>query len=1076
MMPATDPHYVLPPSIPTALVFCLAVAAVAAWVVAHRLGRGGAGRFRRVLGFAGRVAVGFVAMLAVAQAIQRPLTLATNWPIWPIALGGAAAVEGVLALYAMERRTISRSAGLALAALRVALVALVVLMLAQPVRPWTLDKTLQRFVAVLLDNSASMYVPDSQLTPSEKMRLAEKFGVEGVRRPFALDLASDALDKVRADLAAQGEWLASIASAPADERQKQLQGRREALWRALEAADKKVADQAAALGSEKVSGTLSRRVPDTFSGPADAVLRLEDLRKRLNSQVRDRLREAVTLTARENAKNLEREHARLLAAVRQAATDLADLSAKTAAMGQTLDELAYAGLAPEAKARVDAVAARKRIAVARDVLLAPPAPEPGAADKGDRGPSLLGQLQERYTVKLYTFAAAPAEVDARQWAAQYTGSANPPADAAALPPEQQQTDLAAAIEKVMGEMADQQLSGILLLTDGRHNAAKAVEPLVKRPAPPDGGVPVSSIVLGGERPPTDAGILSAEAPETAATRDRILFSVQLKLDGLAGREAKVTLLDGDTVVDTKAVRVPSDTYRCRVELADEPAAAGIHRYRVDLQRFEGEVLTANNQYPVAVSVTDDRTRLLLIDGRPRWEFRYLKNLFAGRDKTVRLQHVLLEPDRIDGVPPAPKVEASASRPLDEVEANLLPKDEAEWMKFDVIILGDVAPKHLRDEHQQILRRFVADRGGALIVISGPLYMPHAYAATPLAEILPVVFKPEDKAVMAGPEKSFRVGLTVEGRESVIMRQKVLPEENQEVWDSFPEIFWRHPILRTKEGATVLAYAVPSPAPDFLPKKAAASDDQSSRKRREFERQNALISYHTVAMGQVMFLGFDHTWRLRYRVGDTYHHRFWGQVLRWATANKLPAGTETVKLGTDRSRYAPQAPVRVRAKLARKDYTPITSDDVSVNVFAGDKPVLRKKLQYIQHSPGLYEADLGELPGGTYRVELDAPAAKPVLAEENVAKVATEFSVESSAPVEQAELAPDRGLLARLAGLTGGAVADATHADRILASLGKPTEVLIERHEYVLWDSWPLLILMVLAATAEWLLRKKVGLA
>jgi hypothetical protein len=68
------------------------------------------------------------------------------------------------------------------------------------------------------------------------------------------------------------------------------------------------------------------------------------------------------------------------------------------------------------------------------------------------------------------------------------------------------------------------------------------------------------------------------------------------------------------------------------------------------------------------------------------------------------------------------------------------------------------------------------------------------------------------------------------------------------------------------------------------------------------------------------------------------------------------------------------------------------------------------------------------------------------------------------------------MLARLAGLTGGSIADPTHADRILASLGKPTEVLREPREYVLWDSWPLLIVMVLVATVEWLLRKKVGLA
>jgi hypothetical protein len=249
-----------------------------------------------------------------------------------------------------------------------------------------------------------------------------------------------------------------------------------------------------------------------------------------------------------------------------------------------------------------------------------------------------------------------------------------------------------------------------------------------------------------------------------------------------------------------------------------------------------------------------------------------------------------------------------------------------------------------------------------------------------------------------------------------------------------------------------------------------------RQRRDFERQNALIAYHSVAMGQVMFVGFDHTWRLRYRTGDTYHHRFWGQVLRWATSNKLPVGTETVRLGTDRSRYSPEMPVRVRARIARKDYTPITSDDVAVNVFAGDQLVLHRKLQYLDNSPGTYAAEVGELPAGNYRLELDAPAAKAVLASENAGKVATEFSVEPSASAEQAELAPDRGMLARLAGLTGGAVSDPTHADRILSSLGKPTEVQREPREYVLWDSWPLLIVMILVATVEWLLRKKVGLA
>jgi hypothetical protein len=1070
MILATEPHYVLPASFPTVAVYLLALVAIVAWVLAHRLTRGPAPMSWRAAAFAGRTFVGFMAMLAVSQALQRGLVLATNWPIWPIALLGAVAVETVLALYLMERRTLSRRTGLALAVLRVALVALVVTMLTQPVRPWTLDKTIQRYVAVLLDTSASMYVPDTQLAPAEKIRLAEKFSPDAVRRPYALDAVAEEMERVRADLLAQGEWLASLAGAAQADRGKQLAARRDNLDKAFAADQKKLADFATAL-AKPLEGKLT----------ADMVVRIDDLRKRLAGPIRDRLAEALSLTGKDNAKNFEGQGDRLLQAIRQAATDIGDVSAKTAALSQAIDESAYAALPAEIRSRVDSVAGLKRLALAQEVLLHRSATVSDKGEKGPQGPALLDQIQKKYSVKLYTFAANPAELDPKQWAESYKGPAGVTGDAATLPAEQQQTDLAAALEKITSEMADKQLSGILLLTDGRHNASKNLEPLVRKLGVSQ--VPISSIVFGADKPPMDAGIISVEAPETIATLDKMLVNAQLKLDGLAGKEVRVTLSDGDKVVDTQTVRVPTDTYRTRAQLSDEPAAAGIHHYQVEVQKFDGEVLTTNNTYPVAVSVTDDRTKLLIVEGRPRWEFRYLKNLFASRDKTVRLQYVLFEPDRIEGVPLAPRVEASVSRPLEDVEASALPKDEAEWMKFDVIILGDLNPKYLDAATQQILRKFVTERGGTLIVVAGQYFMPHAYADTPLGEALPVLFHRADRPLMAGPEKTFRIALTSEGRESVLLRQKVSPEESLEIWDNVPDLYWRHPILHAKEGATILAYALPPHAPDFLPARlsagggtAEALTDDIQRRRRDFERENALIVYQAVAMGQVMFLATDETWRLRYRTGDTFHHRFWGQVLRWATSNKLPAGTETVKLGTDRTRYAPQASVQVKAKVARKDYSPIVSDDVAVNVFVGDQVVLRKKLQYLEHSPGMYGADLGQLPGGTYRVELDAPPAKAVLAQDNVRTVATEFSVEPATPAEQAELAPDRGLLSRLASLTGGAVVDPTSAGRVLASLGKPTEKEVETHEYVLWDSWPLLILMILVATAEWLIRKKVGLA
>ncbi|GAH66974.1 unnamed protein product, partial [marine sediment metagenome] len=262
---------------------------------------------------------------------------------------------------------------------------------------------------------------------------------------------------------------------------------------------------------------------------------------------------------------------------------------------------------------------------------------------------------------------------------------------------------------------------------------RRVEPLARRLGM--GQVPVCSIVFGSERPPRDAAIVSLEAPETVCAEDKVYVTAEIKLDGLAGQAVTVSLSKGDTVVHSQTVEVPAAQYRTRVELTDTPTETGLHSYRVRVEDVGEEVLTGNNEYPVTVSVTDERTNLLIIEGRPRWEFRYLKNLFVSRDKTVNLQYVLFGPARISDQAARRQIPASVSRPVGQAEATALPENEAEWMKFDVIIVGDVGPDVLPPPDQEALHKFVSDRGGTLIVIAGPRFMPHAFAGTPLAEIL-----------------------------------------------------------------------------------------------------------------------------------------------------------------------------------------------------------------------------------------------------------------------------------------------------------------------------------------------------
>ncbi len=75
-----------------------------------------------------------------------------------------------------------------------------------------------------------------------------------------------------------------------------------------------------------------------------------------------------------------------------------------------------------------------------------------------------------------------------------------------------------------------------------------------------------------------------------------------------------------------------------------------------------------------------------------------------------------------------------------------------------------------------------------------------------------------------------------------------------------------------------------------------------------------------------------------------------------------------------------------------------------------------------------------------------------------------------------ELSADRGTLGQIASSSGGVLAELYEGQRVLSALGPGTLATHEVEQYTLWDSWPMLALIMVLVSAEWLLRKKVGLA
>jgi len=129
------------------------------------------------------------------------------------------------------------------------------------------------------------------------------------------------------------------------------------------------------------------------------------------------------------------------------------------------------------------------------------------------------------------------------------------------------------------------------------------------------------------------------------------------------------------------------------------------------------------------------TRVLLLEGYPRWEYRYLKNALI-RDASLQVDVLLLSAD------PEFRQEGSPGRaPL-----LFVPAQSKELAQYDVIIIGDVPPGEMTTpelDSQLVCRNLAAwveEDGGGLVLIGGQASMPKLWEETALGPLIPVALE------------------------------------------------------------------------------------------------------------------------------------------------------------------------------------------------------------------------------------------------------------------------------------------------------------------------------------------------
>jgi hypothetical protein len=655
-----------------------------------------------------------------------------------------------------------------------------------------------------------------------------------------------------------------------------------------------------------------------------------------------------------------------------------------------------------------------------------------------------GKLADGVRIRRYRFDDRPTAVDGGEgWthalASATTDTANFQADPEARPA----TNLSAVLEQLASEGARDATRLALVLTDGRHNS-----PDVKAPqevATQLAGTSVYVVPIGSAVRMRDVLLHRVEAPSTVAEKDSALIDVIVSGFDCESESTTVVLRHEGREVDRKEITFagPQGDQRARFKV---PAAGlGWQEYVVEVEPIEDEVNTANNFMPVSFEVVREKTLVLLADGVARWEYRYLNQLFR-REQHVDFDELLF----------APRVHGSGNL-ADRPE---FPRDVAGWSRYDVAVLGDVTPQQLPQESQQALVDAVRERGCNVILVAGGNAMPEQFAGQPLMELLPVE---RDPNVFA--REGYQVKVTDEGRfHSALLILDSL-EESVGVWE---QIYERFPVYglsdysRPKSTARTLLAAVPESAGEVTAFGAATPE-------------HAFLCWQRVGAGRVAYLAAPETYRLRWRRNDEMHHRFWGQLLRWITASSAGAGTDLVRLQTDRTSYLAGESVEVTAWLKDANGRPLAGESITAQAESFEKKnAVSVELTADEDVPGRYFGKLEKLPAGAYQVTVEGGVVDK-LTPAGAEPVVSTITVRSADSVEMMNTQCNRALLDQVAKITGGQVIPPTAIDEVLRLVSFTPEVNERIERTPLWNRWTNLLLVLGCVFTEWVVRKGKGL-
>jgi len=602
------------------------------------------------------------------------------------------------------------------------------------------------------------------------------------------------------------------------------------------------------------------------------------------------------------------------------------------------------------------------------------------------------------------------------------------------------TTLGSSIQSSLSKAGTSPVSGIVIFSDGQSHdepSAALLQTLL------GSGIPVIAIPIGSSSPILDASIRLIESPNAVFAKDRVPIRVSIGTDGYqTGDEMTIELFDDSTgqVLSTTTGIVDNER-GFEVDLSHrftEPGTKNL-QIRVHADGPGVDLVDDNNEQPIELQVVAEPMRVLYIDGYPRWEYRYLKNILM-RESTIKATTMLLAADRRfieEGQP--------LSGPIpDSLEA---------WEPFDVVILGDVRPDLFSESQLNSLKEHIETRGCGLLWIAGEGSTPKAWSGSQLAPLLPIQSGKIDSVstgtdhfepvVASLTEQASRVGLLIGDGES-----KTSVDNPDAGWTI---LRWHHsiPLDDLKPGVGVLA--------------TAQSIDQNNT-----DVQHALVTAMRYGRGQVGYVGTDEIWRWRYGRGEDVPEQFWLPMIRSLGRGTIARRASPAAITITPTRPNPGKPVRLTLDIfdaaiiddlpqeIEAVLSPLSSNlPESTTLLIGNGP--RRSGIWTPNEPGIYQLRVSH----------------PLIGPNPISQIIRVHA----AWAESANPNTDHPSLIALSTQTGGQTLTADQLDQLPSILPNRTRTTtLPPQTTALWDRPIVLMALVLLLSIEWIGRRTLRLA